>query len=197
MQALKAAARRQARARRQAIPAAARAAAGLAAADHFMTTIPLPAGAVVSAYWPLSDEFDSRPLLDALEKAGYRLALPVVIGAGKPLSFRLWRHGDDMAESSFGVLEPLPDAAEVTPGVLVVPFLAYDAQGFRLGYGGGYYDRTLRALRRSPPGPLAVGLGYAAQLMTELPHDGNDEPLDWLVNEQGARQFPRQGSGRQ
>ena len=203
-QALKAAARQQARVRRQAVPASVRTGAGAKAAEHFLAAIPLPTGSpnspdtpgssglAVSVYWPLADEFDSRPLLHTLIKAGHRVALPVVIGAGQTLCFRIWQPGDALAKSSFGVLEPLPGAGAVTPEVVVTPFLAYNGQGFRLGYGGGYYDRTLRILRHSVPGLLAVGLGYAAQATAALPYDDNDEPLDWLVNERGAQQFARQ-----
>ncbi len=194
-QALKAAARRRARIRRAAVPAAVRDGAGARAAEHFLAAIPLSPKSIISAYWPLGDELDSRPLLHALFRAGHGVALPVVRGAGQALCFRVWRPGDAMAKSSFGVSEPLEGAAEVTPNVVAAPFLAYNAQGFRLGYGGGYYDRTLRALRQSVPGLLAVGLGYAAQAMAALPYDDHDEALNWLVNERGAQQFPQQRSG--
>ncbi len=179
--ALKAAARQLALARRQAVPAAVRDGAGAKAAEHFLAAIPLSAvtanssdalaspRSVASVYWPLADEFDSRPLLHALIQAGHGVALPVVAGAGQALRFRIWHPGDTLAASSFGVLEPRPEAAEVTPDIVVAPFLAYNRQGFRLGYGGGYYDRTLRSLRHSVPGLLAVGLGYEAPAMAALP----------------------------
>ena len=186
-QALKASARVRARARRQAVPAALREAAAAKAAEHFLAAIPLSPSSLVSLYWPMADEFDSRPLLHALSEAGHGVALPVVVQAGEPLCFRAWKAGDALAKSAFGVLEPMDTAAQVVPNVVVAPFLAYNALGFRLGYGGGYYDRTLRALRGTVPGLLAVGLGYAAQAMTALPYDHNDEPLDWLVNEDGAQ----------
>ncbi|MBL6954559.1 MAG: 5-formyltetrahydrofolate cyclo-ligase [Alphaproteobacteria bacterium] len=193
--ALKAAARPRARARRAAVPVALRDAAGAKAAAHFLAAIPLSPASIISVYWPMGDELDSRPLLDALIQAGHGVALPVVLGAGQALCFRVWRPGDALANSSFGVSEPLAAAAAVTPNVVAAPFLAYNAQGFRLGYGGGYYDRTIRALRQSVPGLLAVGFGYAAQAMAALPYDDHDEALDWLVNERGAQQFPRQRSG--
>jgi 5-formyltetrahydrofolate cyclo-ligase len=194
--ALKAAARRRARARRAAFPVAERDRAGAKAAAHFLAAIALLPGSMISAYWPLEDEFDSRPLLHALIGAGHGVALPVVRGAGRELYFREWQPGDTLAKSSFGVSEPLPAAPSVTPTVVIAPFLAYNAQGFRLGYGGGYYDRTIRALRHSAPGLLAVGLGYAAQAMAALPYDDYDEALDWLVNERGALQFPHRAQGQ-
>mgnify|MGYP004001316893 FL=1 len=187
----KAAARIQAKAQRRAIPAGTRADAGARAAALFMGAIPLPPASTVSAYWPLGDEFDSRPLLDALLQSGHKAALPVVVGADQPLIFRQWQPGDDMAVSSFGVSEPREAAGEVRPNVVVAPFLAFNAQGFRLGYGGGYYDRTLRTVRQSVPGLLAVGLGFELQEMATLPHDSNDEPLDWLISEHHVRQFHR------
>jgi 5-formyltetrahydrofolate cyclo-ligase len=182
-------ARTQARAKRRAIPAAVRDNAGTKAVAHFLDAIPLTAASVISAFWPLGDEFDSRPLLYALADAGHQVALPVVVGARQPLCFRRWHLGDEMATSSFGGSEPLAGAEEARPNIVITPFLAYNGQGFRLGYGGGYYDRTLRDLRQSGAGVLAVGLGFAAQAMATLPHDSYDEPLDWLISEAGAQRF--------
>ena len=187
----KTAARKQARIRRAAIPQSIRNDAGDQGATHFLDAINLSPKSTLSAYWPLGDEFDSLPLLQALLQAGHRIALPVVQGASQPLCFRVWQPGDAMAVSSFGVSEPLAAAAEVQPDVVVTPFLAYNDAGYRLGYGGGYYDRTLRVLRLARPDVLALGLGFAVQQMSVLPHDAHDEPLDWLVNEQGAQRFAR------
>ena len=131
-------------------------------------------------------------LLYALLDHGYHAALPVVTARTRTLSFRRWRPGDDLAKGNFGVFEPLTDADEVMPNVVIVPFLAINPQGFRLGYGGGYYDHTLRALRETAPDLLAVGLGFSAQEVAYVPYDENDEPLDWLVTEQGTRRLQRQ-----
>ncbi len=139
----------------------------------------------------MDGEFDSLPLINALQQAGHQIALPVVLGANQPLRFRRWRPGDTMTVSAFGASEPLASAPALQPDVVVTPFLAYNNKGFRLGYGGGYYDRTLRALRQVAPGVLAVGLGFAAQEMPTLPIDDHDEPMDWLVNERGAQSFVR------
>ena len=185
----KAAARDAARARRSAISALERDGAGAKAAVQVLATIPLAPDTIIAAYWPLGDEFDCRPLMYALLNHGHRLALPVVLGRHQPLCFRAWHRGDTMAKSSFGVFEPTEAAEPLNPAVVMAPFLACNAQGFRLGYGGGYYDRTLRSLREEVPGFLAVGMGFAGQVVAALPHDNNDEPLDWLVTEQDVTQF--------
>ena len=187
----KATVRSRARERRGAIPYAIRDKAGNQGAAHFIAMIPLAPNSIVSAFWPMDGEFDSLPLINALQQAGHQIALPVVLGVDQPLCFRRWRPGDAMTVSAFGVSEPLASAPALQPDVVVTPFLAYNNEGFRLGYGGGYYDRTLRALRQAGPGLLAVGLGFAAQEMPALPIDDHDEPMDWLVNERGAQSFVR------
>jgi 5-formyltetrahydrofolate cyclo-ligase len=187
----KAVARARARALRRDIPETDRIGAGARAAALFLGAIPLSPASVISAYWPLDDEFDCRPLLEALLKNGHAIAMPVVAGPKQPLVFRHWKPGDAMAESSFGIMEPLAEAGVVQPDAIITPLVAYNAQGFRLGYGGGYYDRTLRALRQTAPDLLAIGLAFASQVMAELPVDGGDEPLDWLVHERGVQKFQR------
>ena len=188
----KSAARAEARVRRSAITAHERDGASTKAAAWFLKDFTLSKNSVISAYWPLPSELDCRPLLCALLDHGHHIALPVVMARTRTLSFRRWRPGDDLAKGNFGVFEPLADADEVMPNVVIVPFLAVNPQGFRLGYGGGYYDHTLRALRETAPDLLAVGLGFSAQEVAYVPYDENDEPLDWLVTEQGTRRFQRQ-----
>ena len=144
-----------------------------------------PEGCVVSAYWPISSEIDPRPLMHRLHKDGHPIALPAVVAPARPLVFRAWRSGDPLEPAGLGTREPLADRPEVTPRVLIVPLLAFDRAGYRLGYGGGFYDRTLTGLRRAGE-TLAVGVAYAAQEVAEVPHDGDDQPLDWLVTEAEA-----------
>ena len=163
-------------------------AAGLAA-RNFLDRIGAPAARIVSGYWPIQGELDPRPLLTALGRRSVRCALPAVAGRGRPLEFRQWTRGDPLAEGEFGTREPVSGARVVVPEVLIVPLLAFDRHGYRLGYGGGYYDRTIRSLRRGAAHCLAVGFAYAGQEVDAVPRDETDERLDWVVTEISARTF--------
>jgi len=160
--------------------------AGVAA--NFAKSVRLAEGTIVSGYWPGRSELDIRPLMEALHARGHAIALPVVMGRGQPLVFRAWRPGMALEEKKFGLREPGADAAMLTPRALLVPFLAFDEQGYRIGYGAGYYDMTLAELR-SRLRVLAIGVGYSAQRVDRLPRDGHDQRLDWVVTEAGAVQF--------
>jgi 5-formyltetrahydrofolate cyclo-ligase len=181
--------RKEARARRLTLQRAAGEGAGALAAEHFIRALTLAEGAVVSGYWPVGDEFDTRPLLERLHRSGHPCCLPVVAGKGKPLAFRRWEPGDALVPAALGIPVPLPEADELAPDVLLVPMLAFDDQGYRLGYGGGFYDMTLRSLRANAEATLGVGMAFAGQRVAAVPHDGSDERLDWIVTEEGARRF--------
>ena len=142
-----------------------------------------PSGRVLAGYWPLASEADPRPAMEA--HAG-PLCLPVVEGPGRPLVFRRWDPGAPLRAGAFGVMEPV--GAEVClPGVLIVPLLAFDRRGRRLGYGGGFYDRTLAQLRaRSGARIEAIGLAFAAQEVDLVPSEPTDLPLDLIVTEAEA-----------
>ena len=144
----------------------------------------VPAGTVVAGYWPLGDEIDPLPLMGALAAAGCRLALPEVTAKGQPLLFRAWAAGDPLVPGPHGTAHPPVSAAVMIPGVVLLPMLAFDRHGFRLGYGGGYYDRTLDLLR-SRSQVNAIGVAYAAQEVAMVPHDGHDQRLDRVVTELG------------
>jgi 5-formyltetrahydrofolate cyclo-ligase len=187
----KAGLREQARACRHAAAreAGAEAAQRIAAAGmEAVQACKLPARPVVAGYWPVGSEADTRPLMDRLMRAGVRVALPVVQSRSTPLIFRLWRPGDDLVPGLHGTLHPKADCETVVPDVVLAPLLAYDGAGGRLGQGGGYYDRTLAALRAEKP-VIAIGVAFAAQAVDALPREVHDEPLDWLVSENGARRF--------
>ena len=143
-------------------------------------------GAVVAGYWPIRDELDCRPLLANLAEIGWECALPVVIDDNGPLVFRRWRLDEALVPGRFGIAEPCALCPAVTPDVVLVPMLAFDRNGHRLGHGAGYYDRTLAELRRRHPAVLAVGLAFAAQEVHALPAEPHDQRLDWIVTEAGA-----------
>jgi 5-formyltetrahydrofolate cyclo-ligase len=145
---------------------------------------PLSASATVSGFAPLADEFRLWPLLRRLAADGVALALPVMQGKGKPLLFRTWQPGDQTAPGVWGIAEPTPEKAQVEPDILLVPLLAFDLAGWRLGYGGGFYDRTLRRLRAMQP-VLAVGIAFNEQRVDAVPHLDYDERLDWVLTPSG------------
>ena len=115
---------------------------------------------------------------------GYTLALPVMEAKGRPLVFRTWAPGEALAETMWGIREPLPTAQQVEPDVVLGPLLAFDAEGYRLGYGGGFYDRTLARLRKLKT-VVAVGLAYDGQRVDAVPHVDYDERLDWVLTPNG------------
>jgi 5-formyltetrahydrofolate cyclo-ligase len=141
-------------------------------------------GCIVSGFASLPEELRVWPLLSRLHAAGIALALPVMQGKGKPLIFRAWSPGDLTDQRVWGIAEPKPDKPVVEPDILLVPLLAFDAHGNRLGYGGGYYDRTLRALRAAKP-IVAVGLAYDQQQVDAVPHLDYDQRLDWVLRPSG------------
>jgi 5-formyltetrahydrofolate cyclo-ligase len=160
-------------------------AAAESVAKRLLTAISLPTGAVVSGYWPMRDELDPRPALIALNGRGHPLCLPVVASKSRPLVFRAWRPGDTLVSGGFGTQVPDAAQAEVVPRLLLVPMLAFDRAGYRLGYGGGFYDRTLGGLRAAGA-VIAVGVAFAAQEIAAVPHDALDARLDWIVTEADA-----------
>lgn len=181
----KRAARAEARRRRD-LAAAEAPGAALSVMDRVLSTVPVPAGAVVSGYWPIGSELDVLPLLRRFSESGHACALPVGEGRGRPLRFRAWRPDTAMVEAGYGIMVPAPDEPWATPSVLLVPLLAFDRAGYRLGYGAGYYDRTLAELRAEPGAGrpvLAVGVAFAAQEMDAVPRDCYDQRLDWIVTD--------------
>ncbi len=140
-------------------------------------------GHVLSGYMPIRSEISPLPVMEAMAAHG-PLCLPVVEGAGRPLSFRAWAPGAALEKGVFGAMVPAGGRVLV-PEVLIVPLLAFDARGQRLGYGGGFYDRTLEMLRARGD-VLAVGFAFAAQEAARLPAEPTDQPLDAIVTENGV-----------
>jgi 5-formyltetrahydrofolate cyclo-ligase len=178
---LKARLRREALARREAMPAQARAAAVQAIAARPFPIAVTP-GTIVSGFMPLKSELNPLRLLRQLADAGALLALPVVAGKGQPLTMRAYAFGDTLASGVWGIREPKPEAAEVFPDILLVPLLAFDRRGHRLGYGAGYYDMTIAALRARKP-VTAVGIAFAQQEIAEVPTTPRDARLDLVLTE--------------
>ncbi|MFZ1961238.1 MAG: 5-formyltetrahydrofolate cyclo-ligase [Methylovirgula sp.] len=139
------------------------------------------AARVVSAYWSINDEASTFLLLDRLAAQGIAAALPVMRGRSAPLSFRIWKRAAPLGEAKWGIKEPLP-GPEVLPDVLFVPLLGFDRTGHRLGYGAGFYDRTLAKLRAMQP-VAAVGVGYAVQELPAIPCENYDQKLDFVLTE--------------
>ena len=149
----------------------------------FVDELNIRSNAIVAGYWPVRDEADPRELMKAL---GTALALPRIDAKHTALSFREWHEGDALVDNHHGIPEPRAEAKIVTPDVVLVPLLAFDTLGHRLGYGGGYYDRTLSVTRT-----LTIGIAYAGQEVKELPREAHDHPLDMIATEKGLRRFTK------
>lgn len=160
--------------------------AAKAAAEHFFAGVALRPGDVIAAYWPIRDELDCRLVLTRLMDEGQPVCLPVVLGQDQPLQLRLWEQGAALYPSGFGTLAPDENAPLAEPDIVLMPLLGFDQQGTRLGYGGGYYDRTLAAMGRLP---RLVGFAFSAQELNHIPREMHDVPLDAVVTEQGIRHF--------
>ena len=139
-------------------------------------------GMTVSGFMSLKTEINPLPLMQKLAEQGARLALPVVDGRGKPLIMRQWEWGGPLASGVWGIREPKPDAPEVDPDIVLVPLLAFDRTGHRIGYGAGYYDMTIAGLRAKKP-VTAVGIAFAAQEIASVPVTSRDARLDLVLTE--------------
>lgn len=178
----KAALRPLCRRRRDGLDATARARAATEVADAAEALAAAGGAGIVALYRPIGSELDTAALIARLRARGVGVALPEIVGRDKPLAFRLWRAGAALLPHGFGTLWPGPDAPAVRPDWIFAPLLAFDRFRGRLGYGGGYYDRTLAAA----PGTPAWGLAYAAQEVDRVPMAPYDRRLDGIVTEAGV-----------
>lgn len=173
----KAAARKAAFARRKAAHEL-----GQGSAAHLSSLLAGYRGVPLAGYAAMRTEIDPAPALEEAAAHG-PVALPVIMGEGQPLKFREWTPGCEMIPGAFGAAIPA-EGAWITPEIVIVPLVAFSRAGGRLGYGGGFYDRTLEALR-AQRATLAVGFAHAAQEAEDLPLEATDQPLDMIVTEQG------------
>ncbi len=162
---------------RLALPADSRAAMSKRIAEELDAAIGDVNGRTVSLYWPFRGEPDLRPWCSTVTDRGGRIALPVVVEKARPLVFRDYRQGDRLEKGVWNI--PVPaDGAEVLPDIVIAPLVGFDAQNYRLGYGGGFFDRTIAAMTRKP---LVIGVGYSTQRVATIYPQGHDIPMDRIV----------------
>lgn len=173
--------RRGALAQRDALSVEARAdaAARIAAAS---LPVELPRGVIVAGYSPINSEIDPFPVMRALADRGATLALPVIIAREQALIFRVWEPDEGLVRGPFGIFQPSSDADEVDPDIVLVPLAAFDRAGHRIGYGRGYYDRTLENLRAVKK-ITVIGIAFAVQEIETVPRLPHDEQLDCVLTE--------------
>ena len=165
--------------------AATRGDAAKALARNVRQVLGQPLPRVVSGYLAIDDEIDIGPLMSGLDADGAVNVLPVVVAKDAALVFRHWRPGVPLEVGPWNTQHPGPDSAEAVPDVLLVPMLAFDGDGYRIGWGGGFYDRTIATLRSQRP-TLAIGVAYSGQRVDAVPRGDHDQPLDWVVTEEGS-----------
>jgi len=186
-QSAKAALRVEVLARRDALPAAERQSAADAIAARGLPVEITPA-IIVSGFMPMKTEINPIPLMRKLADAGVQLALPAIAGRGKPLIMRAWKFGDPLKSGQWGIREPVQEADEVAPDILIVPLACFDRAGHRIGYGAGYYDMTINALRAKKKA-VAIGIAFAAQEIPKVPATERDARLDLVLTEREVIDF--------
>lgn len=186
IEAEKALLRKAARARREALDLQFRIDASKSISFHFFDKVAFGPEDAIAGYWRIRDEVDCQPILVRLMDGGQTVILPVVNGPEEPLEFRVWGADAPLYEAGFGTLAPSDLAPRSEPDLILMPLLGFDKAGTRLGYGGGYYDRTLATMRKKP---MLVGLAFSAQGFDHIPREAHDIPLDAVVTENGVEFF--------
>lgn len=167
---------------RMAVPAEKRAEWSARISAHLLERIEAAGGKMVSAYWPIRGEPELRPLLRTLQERGIGTALPVAVALRQPLVFREWKQGARLERGLWKI--PFPaDGAEVIPDIVISPVVGYDPQNYRLGYGGGFFDRTLAGL---PTKPLVLGIGYSIAAIPTIYPQPHDIPMSEIITELGS-----------
>lgn len=165
-----------------------RQAAALSVHKIILETCHWRCGQVVAGYWPIGSELDLRPLLRVLKDRGCRVVLPVTGAPSAPLLFRIWDGQEPTDTDRVGLPAPPVSSPAMIPDLVLAPLLAFDLEGCRMGYGGGFYDRTLSVLSRSRRIPV-IGCAFSAQELPHVPRDETDFHLDMLVSERGLMRF--------
>ncbi len=161
--------------------------ASLKATDNFFREIKLPQKSIVALYWPIGDEMDCLGIIERLQKADHQVCLPCIEDKDRPLIFREFTGEENMVLAVFGTSEPDKNAKILQPGLIVLPLLGFDKKGNRLGYGKGFYDRTIAAMTKKsePKKPELCGLAFSVQEFKEIPTNAHDVPLTRIVTENG------------
>lgn len=173
---------------RKNIPAPQARAAAESLAGHLLAHLPA-APAIVAGYNAIHNEISLSPAFESLHARGQRLCLPVVMTSGQPLIFREWKPGDAVEVGAYGIDIPLSSAPELVPDIVIVPLAAFDLGGHRLGYGAGYYDKTIPILRERRKNVRIVGVAYSQQQVERIPVDEHDQRLDAVATERGWMEF--------
>jgi len=161
-----------------------------AISQMFLGNFDVDAPQTIAGYWPTGSEISDIELLSRLDAANWTVLLPIIEAPDRPLIFAPWQRGAAMVEGRYGIMTPPSVESLVIPNIVLVPLLAFDAAGHRLGQGGGYYDRTLASLRKQAE-IVAVGLAYDGQQIDKLPRQDHDEPLDMVITETRLLEFRR------
>ena len=183
-------------AQREALPADALERLRLSIDSHLRRAFPQLARGVIAFCWPYRNEYDARHLLAAMRRGGAVTALPAIVAPKAPLVFREWHPGVELARGPLGI--PFPRASEqLAPDTVLLPIVGFDRQGYRLGYGGGYFDRTLAALRsRGTAAPTVIGVGHEFAMLETIHPQPYDMPLDYMVTERGVYRREPDDGGR-
>ena len=160
-------------------------------AARFSRIVKLPPRCAVALYWPINNEVGTIALAHELHKMGHLVVMPTIETPGRPLVFRRWTPLVSMIDCKHGTKAPPPDQPVLSPGLIIAPLLAFDSEGHRLGYGGGYYDRTVAALRAEGKNIGFLGLGYSFQGVPKLPAEAHDQAIDAIMSEKGVHSFKK------
>jgi len=182
--------RREKIAARLALPTDEQARLSLLLAAHLEQELMARAPGCIALCAPIRGEFDARPLIARLIEKGWQASMPAALVPDMPMVFRRWTPDAAMTADPFGIPIPADDSPCAPPGLVLLPLVAFDAAGYRLGYGGGYFDRTLAGLA---PRPVAIGVGFELAAIADIRPGPHDIPLDAVVTESGVRRFERGG----